>query len=127
MRWIKWGFRKAEEKPTKEVPAGLTLFTVAGKPYSSLKELIVKKKHDKYLYEDIYGREWAYETDRYPCFDSSDYLYEDRYYRWFVYRDGEDLWQVYYDDGTKQLEVTKNPEHFRYDCRKMLSELGWIE
>ena len=61
--------------------------TIAGRLYENLKQLTVTEKEKPYLYEDIYGQEWAYEIERYPCFDVYDRMNEDRYYRWYVHRE----------------------------------------
>ena len=100
---------------------------IAGKPYENLNQLTVTVKEKPYLYEDIYGREWAYEIERYPCFDVYDRMNEDRYYRWYVYRDGSDLWVVYKDDGRNGIIISENPEKIDRTCRLMLENLGWIE
>lgn len=105
----------------------LKCFVAAGKPYKSWKDLCVKKTEHEDLYKDIYGREWAYTRERYPCFDSFDLLHEDRYFRWFVHRENGEMTLVYVDDGKKELTVIQNPESWRYTCREMLKRLGWIE
>jgi hypothetical protein len=119
--------KKGSTTLSAEEPPKQQRVMIAGKLYGNLNELRVKQVSEPYLYEDIYGRVWAYEIERYPCFDSYDYLNEDRYYRWFVHREGSDIWVVYADDGTGEVTVTKNPERYQYTCRKMLQALGWIE
>ena len=133
MKWLKRLFggkneakQAAGEQPKKE-PSKTWLFMAAGKGYTNVNQLVAVKKERDYLYEDIYGREWMYVRERYPCFDSYDFLNEDRYYHWYVLPDGEDLWLVYVDDGKIGLEVTKNPEKLNYTPREVLKELGWIQ
>ena len=101
-------------------------FTAAGKLYNSWEDLCVKKTLRKYLVKDVYGRVWAYTLERYPCFDSFDRLHENRYFRWFVYREPGKFTLVSVDDGKNAVTVTENADDWRYICREMLQELGWI-
>lgn len=63
-------------------------FTVAGKAYDGMESL----RHRKMLleskwadvYKDIHGRWVVYYSERYPCFDSYDLLYETRRNHYFL-------------------------------------------
>ena len=63
-------------------------FFAAGKAYVSWKGLCVEQTESG-LCRDLYGREVFYMAERFPCFDSYDYMYEKRYYRrYLIFADG---------------------------------------
>ena len=94
------------------------MFIAAGKPYLAVSQLKAKEegKLDGVLYRgykvpqyrDVYDRRVLYFRERFPCFDSYDYLYEHRYYRWYFLRDGDTLTQIYYADEGKSITVTED-------------------
>ena len=103
----------AQPSPAATVPAASTGFEAGGKHYNSAKELRWQKTEiqDKFadVYKDVHGRWVMHYSERYPCFDSSDYLYEDRYYRYnLIVADvqaGEPRWtRVCFPDAEKQPE-----------------------
>ena len=126
MKWLFSNERHHYEAPLVE-RNGKSRLLPAGREYEKLNQLTAAVKEEPYLYEDIYGREWAYVSERYPCFDSYDYLNEDRYYHWYVCREGDSMWVVYRDDGGHGVTVMQDPERIDYTCRKILETLGWIE
>ena len=66
-------------------------------------------------------------TERFPCFDSADYLHEDRYFRWyFLCRRGK-LTLVYHTDRTPLVAVTEDVRDLEDDCWKRMRELGCFE
>lgn len=83
-------------------------FTAAGKVYKSVSQLTAFKSEDSHFCKDIYGREVLCFWERFPCFDSYDYLYEDRYYRWFFIRRDDKLTLVYSVDTRPKIEVTED-------------------
>ena len=112
-----------ESKRTLPYPG---VFWVAGRPYDSFEQLCAKKL-DEYghICQDIYGREVFAEWERFPCFDSYDYLHEDRYYRWFYIRSGDQLSCVYYADERNKLEVTSDVKRLPERCWKAIREHKW--
>ena len=59
-------------------------FFAAGKVYFGTDELIAERTADWHVCRDVYGRTVLYDVERFPCFDSYDYLYERRCYRRYV-------------------------------------------
>ncbi len=84
------------------------LFTAAGKPYHSAAQLEWKSTDHRYICLDVYGRPVACFFERFPCFDSFDYLYEDRYYRWYLIPCGENWTVVSTEDDSDEICVREN-------------------
>ena len=49
-----------------------------------------------------------YLYEGFPCFDSYDYMYENRRYHWFFLREGDTLNRVYYTDEQNRLHITED-------------------
>ena len=90
------------------------MFTIRGKVYHSLRELTHEKAEpfhssflhiDTHLYRDIHGRRVLYLYERFPCFDSYDYLYENRYYNWYFIDLCGDIAIVYHEDDSKEIRI----------------------
>lgn len=127
--YVQWEYpdgtvRVPEESEMKFACPGS--FTAAGKAYSSWQELCAVRE-DEYgqICRDIYGREVFAEWERFPCFDSYDYLYENRYYRWFYIREGDKLTCVYYKDEQKTIHVTEDVRRMRDRCWKAMQKANW--
>lgn len=102
------------------------VFTAGGKIYSNISQLCVEKLDQwGHICRDVYGREVFAEWERFPCFDSYDYLYEHRYYRWFYIRDNDRLICVYYEDEKKKITVTEDVKKLPDRCWKTMKELNW--
>lgn len=116
--------RKPEE--TKQILPYPAAFQAGGKVYTSIGQLRAEKL-DEYghICRDVYGREVFAEWERFPCFDSYDYLYENRYYRWFYIRSGDQLTCVYYEDQQDKIEVTEDVRKLPSRCWKAIQELKW--
>ena len=116
--------RKPEEQKKEFCYPGL--FWAAGRVYHSWKDLCHKKlDEDGHVCRDIYGREVLAVWERFPCFDSYDYLYENRYYRWFFIREEDALTCVDYTDEQKRIKVTEDAGCIREKCWKLMKELNW--
>lgn len=85
-----------------------TGFLAAGKAYRNVAQLSAQETEDDHFCRDIYGREVLCFWERFPCFDSYDYLYEDRYYRWFFIRQDDKVTLVYCADTQPGIEVTED-------------------
>lgn len=81
-------------------------FSLAGKPYWNLKHFLRKQEGE--WGEDAYGRTVFCTKERYPCFDSFDALYEDRYFRWYFIREGNSLSQLFVADDRNKIYVTED-------------------
>ncbi len=96
------------EPVTRTMPMGE--FMAADRQYAAPRKLAVQwfDRDGLQWCADIFGRRVLYGAERFPCFDSSDYLYEDRYYRWFfLFEDGR-LTRVQYTDGQDAVTVTED-------------------
>lgn len=116
--------RKPEEtKRTFPYPG---VFLAGGRPYASIKQLCAEELDERgHICKDVYGREVFAEWERFPCFDSYDYLYENRYYRWFYIRNGDQLTCVHYIDERHTIEVTEDVKKMRERCWKAIKEHKW--
>ena len=94
--------------PSEKTWPLLTGFHAAGQHYLNRNQLKNKPTQTEGLFLDVYGREVLCLKERFPCFDSYDYLYEHRYYRWYFLRDGDTLTQIYYADEGKSITVTED-------------------
>lgn len=102
------------------------VFWAGGRPYTSIQQLCAEKLDEEgHACRDIYGREVFAEWERFPCFDSYDYLYEDRYYRWFYIRSGDRLTCVYYTDQRQNIEVTEDVKQLPQRCWKAIEAHKW--
>lgn len=112
-----------ESKRTLPYPG---VFWAAGRPYTSIEHLRARKLDDQgHICRDIYGREVFAEWERFPCFDSYDYLYENRYYRWFYIRSGDRLTCVYCEDQRGKVEITEDVKKLPTRCWKAIGEHKW--
>ncbi len=99
----------------------------AGKTYLNIQSLCIAADKCREFCRDIYGREVLYIRERFPCFDSYDYLHEDRYYHWFFIIAEGRLTRVYYEDETEVVYVTEDVECLEYDCKEQLVKWGYID
>lgn len=83
-------------------------FTAMGKKYTDLEQLRVNDSDFPRLFKDIHGRTVFYTSQRFPCFDSYDYLYENRFYRWFLILGKQTITRIHYTDEQKRLFVTED-------------------
>ena len=102
------------------------VFLAGGRPYTSIKQLCAGKL-DEYghICKDVYGREVFAEWERFPCFDSYDYMYENRYYRWFYIRNGDKLTGIHYTDERHTIEVIEDVNIMPDRCWKAIREHKW--
>lgn len=105
---------------TSEQPADD--FVAAGRHYAELK-LIQEKDAGGSWYLDMYGRRVLCVLERFPCFDESDYLYENRYYRWYFLFENGRLTRVQHTDGTPTVTVTEDVSDLERRCWEAIREL----
>lgn len=99
-------------------------FEAAGRQYKHFGELTKKKLSDN-LARDRYGREVFMCWERFPCFDSFDAMYENRFYRWYFLREGDRLTRVYYADEDDEIYVTEDVENLEHNCWDEMLEQGY--
>lgn len=98
-------------------------FFAAGKHYDSVSQLCLEEDLDTRRARDIHGREVLYLKERFPCFDSYDLLYENRYYRWFFIRQDNSLTRVYQIDGRDRVYVTEDVRNLENKCWEQMKKL----
>ena len=89
---------------------------------------VYKETKENYLkqYEGDMARvERAMRRERFTMSDTStfDYLYENRFYRWFFILDEGKITRVFYTDGCNQIDVTEDVANIEYICWKDLNRL----
>jgi len=95
------------------------MFTICGKKYTALKKLLHREEYEyigewKYpnrqmtVYRDIHGRRVLHLSERFPCFDSWDYLCEKRYYHWYFVAHESGVAMVYTEDERDEIRIVEN-------------------
>lgn len=100
-------------------------FTVAGKTYQNLRCFLRKQEGE--WGEDVYGRKVLCTREKYPCFDSSDYLYEDRYFRWYFIREGNSVSQLFVSDDRDKIYVTEDVRNMEPWAWGRMEETGFCQ
>lgn len=113
----------AGSQPTKAVYTLKGGFVAGGKVYRNLQQLTAQETDIQDLYRDIYGREVLYLRERFPCFDSFDYLHENRYFRWFYLLAEGTLTEVYFEDERPTVTVTENIQDVRQQWRDKIQDV----
>lgn len=98
-------------------------FSAAGMPYTSRSQLCAKEGESREWCYDIYGRKVFCYRERFPCFDSYDYLYENRYYRWFFFLGDGTMTRVYYSDDQPETYVTEDVRNIENKCWEVMEKL----
>ena len=97
-------------------------FTAGGKTYGALRQLTCRQEDEGGPWVlDRYGRAVLTAAERFPCFDSSDYLYEKRYFRWFLLCEDGKFTCVYHTDGTDTVTVTEDVLDLDEPCWKAMN------
>ena len=100
-------------------------FRAAGRKYRQLSDLQAAETDADFIYRDRYGREVLLVLERFPCFDSFDALYENRFERWYLICENGVLTQVKYTDETNYIEVCEDVAELEYSVWRELRRLGW--
>lgn len=112
-------------KPDKRTVSLVGGFHAAGKFYATTALLCVSHDEDGFLGRDIFGREVMCFRERFPCFDSYDYLYEHRYYRWYLIKGENTLTLVYHADESKDVTITEDLNTIRVKWWEKMEEYGF--
>lgn len=80
--------------------------TVAGRTYPSFQSFLKEQEGD--WGEDLYGRKVLCVKERFPCFDSYDFLYDHRYFRWYFIRKGNSISRIFSTDSRDKIYVTED-------------------
>ena len=133
-RRIRWVSRRTDESGLAAVirdPSESTSrfsaadgFTAAGKRYGSTAELLEWFDPESGRGKDIYGRRVLYVSERFPCFDAYDTMYETRRFRWFFIRRDGSLTRVFQSDGSEYVYVTEDVADIETGCCARLEEMG---
>ncbi len=134
---VEWVSRRLDDqgRPVQvRVPSEITRiyalesgFTAAGKHYDRCEQLYAQADRRKIWCRDIYGREVLYLAERFPCFDSSDFLTENRFFRWFFLREGQRLTRVFYTDETDKIYVTEDVANLEHRCWQDMEREGYFQ
>lgn len=118
--------RIPEERKTKyEQGKG---FQVGEYHYSSVEQLTSRCiDEEKKIYQENYGHTVIEIEERFPCFDSYDFMYENRYYHWIYFVADNKLNCVYYEDESKFIEVTEDVESLRKESWKEMKACGFLD
>lgn len=130
LKWVSQEKDEAGEPLRQRLPVPKTAvykkacgFIAAGKPYRCLSDLCAQNTENEQVCRDIYGREVLVVLELFPCFDSYDYLNENRYYRWYFLNNGGSLTQVYCRDDSDKIEVTEDTAKVKRDCWPEIQKL----
>lgn len=114
---------RTPESTTAVMPK--TGFTAAGKRYRSLSNLAYRwEGSSSYWATDLYGRDVLMVAEQFPCFDSSDYLYENRYFRWFFLCEDEKLTCVCHIGTSDNVTVTEDVQDLETKCWQEMKKQG---
>ena len=117
------GEQRIPEDQTLEMTSDAS-FRAGGMEYANLKQL----KHQALANDcwlDIYGREWMNLYEHYPCFDSSDYLCENRFYDWWFLQEGDRIIRVF-DNGSGSLAVTEDVGRIERKWFEQIKAAGYL-
>ena len=124
MQWVdKAGNVRTPQEKTKQYPA-IGGFTAAGKFYFSINQLGAREDQEPWS-RDCHGREVFSLRERFPCFDSEDYLHEKRCYRWWFIREGNTLTRIHVTDGQKGIFVTEDVANLEDRCWEKMQKYGF--
>jgi len=125
--WLENGKEKPRPQESSREFQLASGFEAAGRKYVRLSQLLTEKINDSGEYKDIYGRRVFEVKERFPCFDSYDYLHENRYYRWFYIQEDGMLCCIYYADQRDTVKVTENTGKVNERSFKAMKEAGYCD
>lgn len=125
--WIENGRERPQPQESKREFQLASGFEAAGRKYTGLSQLLAEKINDSGEYKDVYGRRVFEVKERFPCFDSYDYLNENRYFRWFYIQEEGKLCCVYYADKRKNIEITEDAATVNRRSFKAMKEAGYCD
>ena len=97
--------------------------SAGGKTYENWNQLCHRETETPGVYTDIYGRSVFFDAERFPCFDSDDFLYENRFYRWFFILEKSKITRVFYTDECKVIDITEDVANIEDSCWSKLGRL----
>lgn len=100
-------------------------FHVAGKTYLSFHCFL--KSQDGEWGEDLYGRKVLCTREKFPCFDSYDYIHEHRYFRWYFIRNGNSISQVFVTDERDKVYVTEDVQNVENWAWGRMKDTGFCQ
>jgi len=125
MEWIGKDGSARIPRETSKKHHTLLGFEAAGKRYLSTGQLCAKLDEEGIWGRDIYGREVFCVRERFPCFDSYDYLNENRFYRWWFIREGNRLTRIHATDGQEGIFVTEDVQDLENMCWEEMRRQGY--
>lgn len=126
LEWVSGDQVRIPQEKVKTFQRGLP-FLAGGRPYAGIGLITVGKPPADGWTRDAYGRQVYCYRERFPCFDSYDYLNEKRYYRWFlIYQDGR-LTRIYAEDERPAIYVTEDVAFLEDKLWEQLESSGFFE
>lgn len=116
IRWVSRETDESSQPVAVRIPepttrsAPLSDFRAAGRTYTAPRDMTREwftEDGVDWCY-DIYGRRVLCLKEKFPCFDSSDFLYEKRYFRWFFLYENGKLTRVQHTDERGVVTVTED-------------------
>ena len=101
-------------------------FCLAGRHYPHFGRFADRKEPGSDCFVDMYGRKVFHYFERFPCFDSYDYLCDHRRFHWFYLLEGEKLFRVYYADGSNILKISSDVAVIEEKCWNAMKKAGFL-
>jgi len=80
------------------------------------------------VYRDIHGRMVIHLSERFPCFDVYDRLYENRYYHYYYVKCEEGIAEVYTADDRDEVKVTElDLSRLSNELKEEFQAVGWMK
>lgn len=125
LEWVSGDQVRIPQEQVKTFQRGLP-FLAAGRPYAGIALITIGKPPADGWTKDLYNRQVYCYQERFPCFDSYDYLNEKRYYRWFfIYQDGR-LTRIYTEDEQPVVYVTEDVAFLEDKFWERLEKSGYF-
>ena len=129
LRWIA-ETASGHSRDPQETVTDYTLsggFFAAGKPYISTGQLVLPSEKGEPWFRDCYGREVLYLTERFPCFDSFDFLWERRCFRYYFICENYQLTCIQTTDGLDTVIVTEDLQDLKCSLWQEFLRLGYYQ
>ena len=126
LEWVSGGQVRIPRESSSTFQQGASLLA-AGRLYAGTGLITAGKPPADGWTKDLYGRQVYCYQERFPCFDSYDYLHEKRCYRWFfIYQDGR-LTRIYTEDEQPAVCVTEDVAFLENQFWEKLEGSGYFD
>ena len=101
-------------------------FRIGNLHYPHISCLFYRREPDSPCFVDIYGRKVFHYSERFPCFDSYDYLHDHRRFHWFFIRQEDRLIRLCYADSSNILHISTDVAVIEEKCWSAMTEAGFL-